>query len=478
MYDHPPIYLSIHTSIHFDDRGHLWRALQEGVCYGTRSAIDALRLAGLVEDSSGGSYESTPPVSIAVSGGATRSTMFLQMHADVTNMTVVVGAFDNAPMLGAAILAAVGTGQFKSSVSKGRSRYSIQTTTFQEQIDEAVACMVHELKRLHPCPMASQEYSRLYSNYMHFTAQVEDLSRALATNTTVDYRSTEESLLMPSSSSSSPSYALQSGREAIVMPSILAADFGALSAEALLCEDIGAKWIHVDVCDGNTGCPGALTVGPQSVAAIHRSCPQLMQDVHVVSDNIMPLLQPLAAAGAARVTFQYEQVLQMDMSIDDPNSFFDECGVTATSIGIDYKLYYICRHIEELGMQVGVCISPDTPIEVLDELLMLRKKTDKDCLLIDNVDVLAVNPGFGGQVFNEQVLIKLRSIANRYPMLKYLSIDGGVNMETAVKAAEAGANVLIAGSSIFGKNRIISYGRNGPLKSYQQLHTILMQHGL
>ena len=129
-------------------------------------------------------------------------------------------------------------------------------------------------------------------------------------------------------------------------------------------------------------------------------------------------------------------------------------------------------------MQVGVCISPDTPIEVLDGLMMLRKKADKDCLLIDNIDVLAVNPGFGGQVFNEQVLIKLRSIANRYPMLKCLSIDGGVNAETAVKAAEAGANVLIAGSSIFGKNRIISDGRNGPLKSYQQLHTILMQHGL
>jgi ribulose-phosphate 3-epimerase len=401
--------------------------------------------------------------------------MFLQMHADVTNMTVVVGTFDNAPMLGAAILAAVGTGQFKSSVSKGRK--CIQTTTFQEQIDEAVACMVHELKRLHPCPMASQEYSRLYSNYMHFTGQVEDLSRALATNTTVDYRSTEESLLRPSSSSSS-SYTLQSGREAVVMPSILAADFGALSAEALLCEDIGAKWIHVDVCDGNTGCPGALTVGPQSVAAIHRSCPQLMQDVHVVSDNIMPLLQPLAAAGAARVTFQYEQVLRMVIPINDTNSFFDECGATATSIGIDCKLYFICRHIEELGMQVGVCISPDTPTEVLDGLMMLRKKADKDCLLIDNVDVLAVNPGFGGQVFNEQVLIKLRSIANRYPMLKYLSIDGGVNTETAVKAAEAGANVLIAGSSIFGKNRIISKGRNGPLKSYQQLHTILMQRGL
>ena len=478
MIIHLSIHPVLHTSIHFDDRGHLWRALQEGVCYGTRSAIDALRLAGLVDDSSGGSCESTPPVSIAVSGGATRSTMFLQMHADVTNMTVVVGTFDNAPMLGAAILAAVGTGQFKSSVSKGRRRNSIQTTTFQEQIDEAVACMVHELKRLHPCPIASQEYSRLYSNYMHFTAQVEDLSHALATNTTVDYRSTEESLLMPSSPSSPLSYALQSGREAIVMPSILAADFGALSAEALLCEDIGAKWIHVDVCDGNTGCPGALTVGPQSVAAIHRSCPQLMQDVHVVSDNIMPLLQPLATAGAARITFQYEQVLQMDMPIDDPNRYSDECGVTATSIGIDYKLYYICRHIEELGMQVGVCISPDTPIEVLDGLMMLRKKVDKDCLLIDNIDVLAVNPGFGGQVFNEQVLIKLRSIANRYPMLKYLSIDGGVNTETAVKAAEAGANVLIAGSSIFGKNRIISDGRNGPLKSYRQLNTILMLHGL
>ena len=127
-----------------------------------------------------------------------------------------------------------------------------------------------------------------------------------------------------------------------------------------------------------TACPMAS----QSVAAIHRSCPQLMQDVHVVSDSIMPLLQPLAAAGAARVRFHWE------------------------------------------------------------------------------------------------VLIKLRSIANRYPILKYLSIDGGVNAETFVKAAEAGANVFIAGSSIFWKNRIISDGRNGPLKSYRQLHTILMQHGL
>lgn len=473
MYHHHPfIHASMYSSIHLsitgvDNRGHLWRALQEGVCYGTRSAIDALRLAGLVDD------PSTRPVSIAVSGGATRSTLFLQMHADVTNMTVVVGTFDNAPMLGAAILAAVGTSQFNSSVSKEKC---IKVDTFQEQIDEAVACMVHELKRLHPCPIASQEYSRLYRNYMHLTAQVEDLSRALATNTTVDYRSTEESsLLRPSPSS----YTLQSGREAIIMPSILAADFGALSAEALLCEDIGAKWIHVDVCDGSTGCPGALTIGPQSVAAIHRSCPKLMQDIHVVSDNILPLLQPLAAAGAARITFQYEQVLRMDMPIHAPNSLFDdECSVMTSSTGIDYKLHYICRCIEELGMEVGVCISPDTPTEVLDGLLMLRKKTNKDFLLIDNVDVLAVNPGFGGQAFNEEVLTKLRSIKNRYPMLKYLSIDGGVNAETAVKAAEAGANVLIAGSSIFGKNRSISNGRNAILKSYQQLHSILIQRGL
>ena len=456
------------------DRGHLWRALQEGICYGTRSAIDALRLAGMLDDLTIRDKDSLP-LSIAVSGGATRSSQFLQMHADVTNLTVVVGTFDNAPMLGAAILAAVGTGQFKSMERE-------KVLSFQEQIDEAVTCMVHELKRLHPCPSAAKEYNRLYSNYRHLTSQVEELFHALATNTTVDHGSTLDFM-------DSTSITLESGREGIVMPSILAADFGALSSEALLCKSIGAKWIHVDVCDGNSGCPGALTLGPQSVAAIHRSCPDLLQDVHVVSDNILPLLELLATSGAARITFQYEQALKMETP-SDISHLLDERDFTViqasqntistgfqNTTDITIKLCYVCRRIEQLGMQVGVCISPDTPAEVLDGLLSLRKKVDNDILLVDNVDVLAVNPGFGGQAFNTHVLSKLMSITKRYPTLKHLSIDGGINTETALKAAEAGANVLIAGSSIFGKDRKSSDGCNIPNKSYQELCKILMQYG-
>jgi hypothetical protein len=97
-------------------------------------------------------------------------------------------------------------------------------------------------------------------------------------------------------------------RRAIIMPSSLAADFGRLAEETRFChEALHAEWVHIDVCDGNSGCPGALTIGPQGVAAIHRAAPTLLLDVHVVSDDLSSLLQPLADAGASRITIQLEQ---------------------------------------------------------------------------------------------------------------------------------------------------------------------------
>ena len=381
-------------------RAHIWRAMLESVCYGTKAAIDALQSACE-------SHDDLDMNSIAVAGGSTRSEFWLQMHADVTSKTVKVGKIDNAPLLGCAILAAVGAGCYSNEK---------ENSNFLEEVDAAIDSMVHESRRLEPIAENTAQYNRIYSVYSHLTSSFQLISHALSRNET-----------LPSLSDAKDNI-LKSKRPLVVMPSILAADFGHLSQEALECMQAGAQWLHVDVCDGGKGwCPGALTLGAQAVAAIHRDCPSLLLDVHVVSDNIDDLLQPLASAGTSRITFQLEQILFSDDSKD-------------ISPVID-----LISKIRALNMSVGVCIAPTTSVDKLDSVLCTLPLSESGELLIEAVDILAVSPGFGGQKFNESVLQKVTFIHKKHPKLKFLEVDGGVNMATAYLAAEAGANVLIAG---------------------------------
>jgi FGGY family of carbohydrate kinases, C-terminal domain/Ribulose-phosphate 3 epimerase family len=286
----------------------------EAVCFGTRAAIDALIKAGIVGSPNGTgtcSDSDYSGVEMAVAGGATRSPLFLQMHADVTGVPVVVGEFDNAPLLGSAILAAVGAGYFtddRGGVGAGAGARGLvgeagkdgkyDGMAIRNSVTRAVAAMVRPARRLEPDTRAKAAYDKVFSVYERAAEAVRHISHSLvdlshdedlrwqpesqSSNPPRQSQSTPTSRLTPTPTpcpSSGPTAApttaapaegshsgaplpllLRSGREGVIMPSILSADFGYLADEADTCVRAGAKWMHVDVCDGSPTCGGALTL--------------------------------------------------------------------------------------------------------------------------------------------------------------------------------------------------------------------------
>lgn len=209
----------------------------------------------------------------------------------------------------------------------------------------------------------------------------------------------------------------QSGREACVQPSLLAADVGALADAAREVEAAGASWVHVDVTDGSEIAGLALSsLGPSSIAAVRRAAPSLNVDVHLYVSNPEAHIERIAAAGAHRITFQLE-------TIDTARA-----GLVAAAI-------------RRAGCAAGVCIAPDTDTSAVAPLV--------DAGAVELVDVLAVLPGWGGQAFQHGALDKLRALRARHPDLPYLMTDGGIDGTTAPLAAAAGSNVLVSGSFLF-----------------------------
>eukprot|EP01041_Mallomonas_annulata_P012183 gene12183-25579_t len=404
-------------------RAHIWRALLEAVCMGTRAALEALYAAGY------GSVKKE----LLVAGGASRSEFWLQMHADVTGLTVIVGEFDNAPLLGAAILAAVGGRLFTT-------------------VEEAVQAMVRPLRRIEPRPEMKAVYDKVYEVYKTVATSIAHISHTLATgdhlrttttivasspataasSTTIKEDKQEELKFKNTLQSSLSLQELPSGREGLIVPSILAADLTALSSEINICVQSGTKCIHIDVCDGNELCQRQLTFGPLLIESIHRSFPTLLLDAHVVTRHPEIFVKTMADSGAGRFTFQWESV----NGLEEARS--------------------LAESIRSAGMRCGVCITPNTPIEVIFPLLDMQWNTGNgngNDSLIELVDILGVEPGVGGQQFNRNILEKIRKLREMYPLLPYIAVDGGVNVITAIDAVQAGANVLIAGTSIFGNKR-------------------------
>lgn len=374
----------------FHNRGHVWRALLESICYGTRSCIEALAAEGLGADE------------IYLGGGAARSPFFLQMHSDVTGLPVVTMEQDNAPLLGGAVLAAAGCGLLDGAEAGAAGDDVLP------RVRHAVSKMVRVKQRVLPNSANAAAYSRTFEIYKGLGPALRDTVHALAGR------------------DSPPKVPSSAALESRIAPSFLSADAGALGQEAALCAGL-ASWVHVDACDGGKLAPGALSsLGPRSVAAMRLSAPSLLIDVHLVHSDPRSLITAFAEAGATRLTLQLEQ------------------------LGSASEVDSICRAVRRSGMACGLCLAPDTPAEALEPLAALLSGPEA---VVEFIDVLAVHPGVAGQSFDDRALAKLTLLRERYPALRHVGIDGGVNVDTISRAARAGANFFIAGTSVFGPTR-------------------------
>lgn len=199
-------------------------------------------------------------------------------------------------------------------------------------------------------------------------------------------------------------------RKILVAPSVLAADFSRLGEEVRMAEAAGADWLHVDVMDGRF-VPN-LTIGPLVVRSIRKET-RLPLDVHLMIEDPGRYIDDFAEAGSDIITFHIE-------SCEDPAS--------------------LVSRIKSHGLKAGASIKPKTGIKMLDPIIH-----DLDLVL-----VMTVEPGFGGQEFIKEALAKIEKIRGYYK--KDIEVDGGINPDTAKLAIEAGANILVAGTAVFGKD--------------------------
>lgn len=212
-------------------------------------------------------------------------------------------------------------------------------------------------------------------------------------------------------------------KHTIVAPSILSADFLHLGEAIRLVEESEAEWVHCDIMDGHF-VPN-ISYGIPIVKAV-RPATKKVVDCHLMIEHPELYVEAFAAAGADMITVHQEACVHLDRQV---------------------------AQIHDLGCKAGVALNPATPVETLVDILHA----------VDMVLIMSVNPGFGGQKFIPRALDKVRRLRTLAPDL-LIQVDGGVNAETGAKLVAAGADVLVAGSYVFGAEE--------PMEAIHSLYTL------